>query len=65
MKETIQLSLGGYAFTFEKDAADTLEGYLKTLETHYLKQEGGKEIMEGIEEPWQNCCRKRRSAAPW
>jgi len=50
MKETIQLSLGGYAFTFEKDAADTLEGYLKTLETHYLKQEGGKEIMEGIEE---------------
>ena len=50
MKETIQLSLGGYAFIFEKDAADALEGYLKTLETHYLKQEGGKEIMEGIEE---------------
>jgi len=50
MKETVQLSLGGYAFTFEKDAADALEGYLKTLETHYLKQEGGKEIMEGIEE---------------
>ena len=50
MKETIQLSLGGYAFTFEKDAADALEGYLKTLEAHYLKQEGGKEIMEGIEE---------------
>ena len=50
MKETVQLSIGGYAFIFEKDAADALEGYLKTLETHYLKQEGGKEIMEGIEE---------------
>ncbi len=50
MKETVQLSIGGYAFTFEKDAADALEGYLKTLESHYLKQEGGREIMDGIEE---------------
>ena len=50
MKETIQLSIGGYAFYLEKDAAEALSGYLETLETHYLKQEGGKEIMEGIEE---------------
>ena len=50
MKETVQLSIGGYAFILEKDAADTLSGYLTTLETHYLKQEGGKEIMDGIEE---------------
>lgn len=50
MKETIQLSIGGYAFMLEKDAAEALSGYLTTLETHYLKQEGGKEIMEGIEE---------------
>ena len=47
MKETIQLSIGGYAFMLEKDAAEALSGYLTTLETHYLKQEGGKEIMEG------------------
>ena len=50
MKETVQLSIGGYAFTLEKDAADALSAYLTTLETHYLRQEGGKEIMEGIEE---------------
>ena len=50
MKETVQLSIGGYAFTLEKDAADALSSYLTTLESHYLKQEGGKEIMEGIEE---------------
>ncbi len=50
MKETIQLSIGGYAFYLEKDAAEALSGYLTSLETHYLGQEGGKEIMEGIEE---------------
>ena len=50
MKETIQLSIGGYAFILEKDAADALSAYLTTLETHYLRQEGGREIMEGIEE---------------
>ena len=50
MKETVQLSIGGYAFTFEKDASEALEAYLSRLEAHYLPQEGGKEIMEGIEE---------------
>lgn len=50
MKETLQFSIGGYAFVLEKDAAEALEAYLGTLETHYLHQEGGKEIMEGIEE---------------
>ena len=50
MKETVQLSIGGYAFILEKDASEALEAYLGTLESHYIKQEGGKEIMEGIEE---------------
>lgn len=50
MKETVQLSIGGYAFTLEKDAAQALEAYLGSLESHYMKQDGGKEIMEGIEE---------------
>ena len=45
MKETVQLSIGGYAFILENDAADALSGYLTSLETHYLGQEGGKEIM--------------------
>ena len=50
MKEIEKLSIGGYAFTLEKDAAEEVEQYLKGLEAHYLGQEGGKEIMEGIEE---------------
>ena len=50
MKEIETLSIGGYAFTLEKDAAALVGSYLKDLEAHYLSQPGGKEIMEGIEE---------------
>ena len=50
MKETEQVSIGGYAFILEKDAAAILGAYLDKLESHYLPQEGGREIMEGIEE---------------
>ena len=50
MKEIERLSIGGYAFTLEKDAAAEVERYLNGLEAHYMGQEGGKEIMEGIEE---------------
>ena len=50
MKEIEKLSIGGYAFTLEKDAAALVAQYLKELEAHYLGQPGGKEIMEGIEE---------------
>jgi hypothetical protein len=42
MKEIERLSIGGYAFTFEKDAATAVERYLKDLEAHYMGQEGGK-----------------------
>ena len=50
MKEIERLSIGGYAFTLEKDAAALVAQYLKDLEAHYLGQPGGQEIMEGIEE---------------
>lgn len=50
MKETEQVGIGGYAFILEKDASETMRQYISQLETHYLAQEGGKEIMEGIEE---------------
>ena len=50
MKEIDKVSIGGYAFTLEKDASAAVEQYLKDLEAHYLGQPGGKEIMEGIEE---------------
>ena len=50
MKQVERVSIGGYAFTLETDASEAAKAYLTELEAHYLGQEGGKEIMEGIEE---------------
>ena len=50
MKEVERVSLGGYAFTLDQDAAALAESYLSELEQHYSAQEGGSEILEGIEE---------------
>lgn len=50
MTEIEKVSIGGYAFTLEKAAAEEVGQYLKNLESHYLGKPGGKEIMEGIEE---------------
>ena len=50
MKEVERISLGGYAFTFEKDAATLAQNYLRKLENYYNGREGGSEILEGIEE---------------
>ena len=50
MKEVERVSLGGYAFTFDDDAARMTEEYLGTLEKHYNGRTGGGEIMDCIEE---------------
>lgn len=50
MKEVERISLGGYAFTFEKDAATLAQNYLRELENYYSGREGGSEILDGIEE---------------
>ena len=50
MKEVERVSLGGYAFTLESDAAELAGKYLGELERHYASREGGTEILEGIEE---------------
>ncbi|MBR2227663.1 MAG: hypothetical protein IJ893_07310, partial [Bacteroidales bacterium] len=60
MKEIEKVSIGGYAFTLEKDASAQVEAYLKDLEAHYLGQPGGKEIMEGIEERMAELLLERR-----
>ncbi|MBQ5985258.1 MAG: PspC domain-containing protein [Bacteroidales bacterium] len=46
MKEVEQVSIGGYAFTMDKEASGTASAYLKELESFYASNE----IMEGIEE---------------
>ena len=50
MKEVERVSLGGYAFTFDDDAARLTEEYLGKLEKHYDGRTGGGEIMDCIEE---------------
>ncbi|MBR4524782.1 MAG: PspC domain-containing protein [Bacteroidales bacterium] len=50
MKEVERVSLGGYAFTLNDDAARLTEEYLGQLEKHYDGRTGGGEIMDCIEE---------------
>lgn len=50
MKEVEKVSLGGYAFTLDTDAAALAGEYLDELGRHYAGREGGAEILEGIEE---------------
>ena len=42
MTEIEKVSIGGYAFTLEKAAAEEVGQYLKNLEAHYLGKPGGK-----------------------
>ena len=50
MKEIERVSIGGYAFTLDQDAAEIVANYLNELEQHYSSKQGGSEILEGIEE---------------
>ena len=50
MIETKMMSIGGYAFTMDAEAAAAAQKYISSLEKYYLKNESGREIMEGIEE---------------
>jgi len=50
MIETKLMSIGGYAFTMDSQASNTASDYIASLESFYLSKEGGREIMEGIEE---------------
>lgn len=50
MTEVEKVSIGGYAFTLEKEAYAVVKQYLDELDAHYAQVEGGSEVMEGIEE---------------
>jgi len=50
MTEVEKVSIGGYAFSLEKEAYAIVKQYLDELEAHYSQREGGAEVMEGIEE---------------
>ncbi|MBO4475107.1 MAG: PspC domain-containing protein [Bacteroidales bacterium] len=46
MKKVEKVSIGGYAFTLESEAAAALDSYIKEMELYYNNQE----VLDGIEE---------------
>lgn len=50
MNKVEKVSIGGYAFTMDADAYERARNYINELEKHYSSVEGGKDILEGIEE---------------
>ena len=49
MNQTININLGGYAFTMDKNAYDLLDVYIESLENHFQYEQGGEEILSDIE----------------
>jgi len=49
MNKTLNINLGGYAFTIDEDAFETANHYLNTLTRHFGGGEGAAEIMQDIE----------------
>jgi len=49
MKETVKAGIGGYAFTLDKDAYETLESYLNNLRIHFENKNDGAEVITDIE----------------
>lgn len=49
MKKTYNINLNGQIFCIDDDACLKLQSYIDTLESHYLKEEDGREIMADIE----------------
>ena len=49
MNKTININLGGYAFTIDEDAYEAANNYLNTLSRHFGGSEGAAEIMQDIE----------------
>ncbi|MDR0982418.1 MAG: PspC domain-containing protein [Culturomica sp.] len=50
MKKVVKVSIGNVAFVLEEDAYVMLNNYLKQLTAHYISNESGAEIVDGIEE---------------
>lgn len=50
MNKTQNINIGGKAFTIDEVAYLRLKNYISALEKHYMKEDGGKEIMYDIED---------------
>ena len=49
MNKTLNINLGGYAFTIDEDAFEIANRYLHTIGKHFGANEGSEEIMQDIE----------------
>ena len=50
MNKVEKVSIGKCAFSLDETAYTKVKKYLDSLNSYYSKMEGGREIMEGIEE---------------
>ena len=50
MNKVEKVSIGKCAFSLDETAYAKVKKYLDSLNSYYAKMEGGREIMEGIEE---------------
>ncbi len=49
MKKTLTINLGGSVFHLEEDAFEKLQDYLQRLNSYFVGQAGGQEILQDIE----------------
>lgn len=49
MKKIISINIGGKVFQINEDAFSKLNAYIKHLQKHFSREEGGDEIMEDME----------------
>ena len=48
MKKNININLSGQLYAIDEDAYQILKSYLDSMESYFLRQEGGNEIAEDI-----------------
>ena len=50
MKKTLQVNIGGFAFSVDEESYNLIDSYLQSLRRYYSANQEGKEIVEDIEE---------------
>lgn len=50
MKKTVQVRIGKQSFIMDDDAYKALSAYIDSLESHFLKMESGREVMDDLEQ---------------
>ena len=49
MKKAIKINLGGLVFHIDEDAYEKLSVYLRSVESYFKQEEGGREVIDDIE----------------